>query len=202
MGKQTKRRWQVPQLTTKAKLLVGLVVFLFGGALIVYIVTSTLARQAIDAKGYDIAEIRKELENKTADERRNDTASLTYTAQRSGDRDKATDIYKQAIDVETDPTRKVRLAIDRADQLFKSKQIDAAIQVLKDAENYSDDKYLIAHQLGAFYMYSKKFSDAERYYTLARSRVDSPTNTARYTKTYYDEKIAELKQSAGENSEK
>jgi len=194
MGKQTKRRWQLPQLTTKAKIIFGLVLFLFAAALTVYIVTSLMARQAIDDKGYDIGQIRKDLAAKTAEQRRDDTASMVYAAQAAGDSKKAGDIYMQSIEVETDPTHKVELAIDRADQLFKAKQTAAALAILKEAEAYSDDKYLIAHQLGLFYTLNKQYDKAGEYYLLAGSLVDSPTNVAEYPKAYYDEKAAQLKQ--------
>lgn len=193
MGKQTKRRWKLPELTTKAKIGFGLVVLVFGGAIAVYIVTAGLAGKLGGSESFDVRQIRRDLEAKETTARKDAAASTAYDALTGGESGKAGTIYEQAIAVEPDPTGKVRLAIDYSRILNSQRKGDEALRVAEEAESYSDDKYLISDWLGQLYELNKRYDDAIKYYTQAGERTDSVTNDKGFDKQFYDSKVIRLK---------
>src|ERR1700757_22089 len=95
---------------------------------------------------------------------------------------RADDVYKQAIDAETDASRKVQLAIDQSGVLYAASKYDEAFKVAKNAEGISNDKYLIADWLSKIYEDQKQYKLAAQYYTLAGQWASSPTNKTHLNK--------------------
>ncbi len=109
-----------------------------------------------------------------------------------GGTDKASQVYSDAIAAEKDVVHKIQLTIDQSLFLYNAGQYDQAVKVAKDAENYSDDKYLIADWLSQLYETGQQYSLAAQYYTLAGKWASSDTNTSRQTKAYYDSQAARV----------
>lgn len=106
----------------------------------------------------------------------------------SGDWDNFKNTYKDAIQKETDPTMKVRLALDEYLEFCNHNKYDDAEKVLKLAEDYSDDKFLVADALARFYSTLKiDYKQATEYYKLAAKFADSKTNKSGYTAEYYND---------------
>lgn len=103
-----------------------------------------------------------------------------------GDVGKASDVYKEAINSETDIAKKIQLYIDQSGVLYAAGKYQEAIDVAKEAEPISDDKYLIADWLSRLYEDQKQYKLAADYYTLAGKWATSPMNKTRLNKAYYD----------------
>lgn len=187
MGKNGIRTWQPPQLTTKAKIGIALIVIIFGGAVATLIVTSMISKQLTDTN--DIPDFSKQ----DAETRQKDAFSSSAEAVESGNSDKADEVYKAALAAESDPTKKVRLAINQSTVLYTGGWYDDAVKVALEAEAFSKDQYLISDWLGDLYSYGKRYDSAATYYTKAASLVDSPTNTSKYAKKYYENKASSMK---------
>jgi len=192
MGNRTER-WHLPQLTTKAKIGVGLIVFVFVAAIATYIATQVISQQLKESSGIS----KEEFAAKNTENRQKDAMSSSADAIENGNDKKAANIYEQAIAAEPDPTRKVQLAIDHSRLLYLQGKFDEALEVAKQAEGYSDDKYLISDWLARLYAGGKRYSDAASYYEKAGSLVGSPTNNGGYTKKYYDQQAANMRSLAG-----
>lgn len=192
MGKNSKRTWQPPQLTTKAKIGIALIVIVFGGAVATLIITSSIARQLGDSSGTQIQDYSK----KDTESRQKDALTDAAEALEGGNDKKAGDIYKNALAAETNPTKKVELAINQSKVLLMSGKNDEAIRVAQEAESYSEDKYLISDWLGRVLASGKRYNEAATAYSRAGSLVASPTNKGGYTKDYYDDKVASMKAQA------
>lgn len=187
MGKNVIRTWQPPQLTTKAKIGIALIVLVFGGAAATLVVTSMISKQLTESK--DIPDFSKQ----DAETRQKDAFSSSAEAVESGNGDKADEIYKAALAAETDPTKKVKLAINQSTTLYMGGKYDEAVKVALEAEGFSEDKYLISDWLARLYNYGKRYSEAATYYAKAGSLVGSPTNAGSYPKKYYDDKVTSMK---------
>jgi tetratricopeptide (TPR) repeat protein len=185
-----KRVWHLPELTTKAKIGFGVAIIVVVIVAVTYIVTSTISRQLSGAENA----LQQDFTKKDTTARQQDARKGSAEAIVSGD-DKTSDaIYRKALDAEKDPTRKVLLAIDQSRLLSVAGQFDKAVSVAKEAESYSTDKYLIDDWLARlYYNKGKKYFDAAEYYAKAGELVSSPTNTGKYPKKYYDEKVALMK---------
>lgn len=109
-------------------------------------------------------------------------------ALQNGDLNKFNDIYTAAIKNESDPTMKVKLALDQGLALVNYGKMDDAEKFLKLALDYSDDKFLVADSLGRFYSVAKKYKLAEEYFRLAAKFADSKTNETGYDAAYYNER--------------
>ena len=187
MGKQDKRRWGLPELTTKAKILFGLVIAFFVIALLVFVATVVLRQLALGgAQDYKLGEM-------STDERKKEARNVAIQAVESGDITEADGVYKQALDAEPDGAKKVELAIDYSRTLSNGDQKDKAIKVAKDAESYSSDKYRIMDWQARLHAKLGKFDEAKKYYEEAAKLVDSPTNLGKYSKQYYELRAEEMK---------
>jgi tetratricopeptide (TPR) repeat protein len=185
-----KRLVRIPELTTKAKVLLGVTVFVLTAALMTLIVTSMLAQQLrSDGESYDF-------KNSDAATRKKDAVKAAQSATNSGDSSKAGDIYEQAIEDEPDPTKKVELAISHSRMLRLAGKFDEAVEVAKRAESYSDDKFLIIDWLAQLHEKGKQYEEAAAYYKQAGTFADSPTNVGRYTKQFYDSEAARMEEMA------
>ncbi len=192
MGKRAER-WHLPQLTTKAKIGVGLIVFVFVAAIAIYIATQVISQQIKDSSGIS----KQEFAAKNTENRQKDARGASADAIASGNDQKAANIYEQAIAAEPDPARKVQLAIDHSKLLYLKGKFDEALEVAKQAEGYSDDKYLVYDWLARLYAGDKQYAQAASYYEKAGSLVNSPTNIGKYTKSYYDRNAANMRSLAG-----
>lgn len=175
---------RLPELTTKGKILVGLSVFVVVAVIGTFVVTSMVARLVADTKdSVGIPDFTK----KDASSRKSDALTTANSVLEGGDKTKAATIYERAIAAEPDPTKKVKLAIDYSSLLSENGDVNGALNVAKEAESYSTDKYLIADRLGQLYAKSKQYSEAARYFALAGSLASSPTNDKGYNKKHYDD---------------
>lgn len=187
MGKQEKRKWRLPELTTKAKILFGLGIAVFVGALLVF-ATSAILRQIALGGAQDY-----KFETMSADERKKEARDAAIKAVVAGDDSEADAIYKQVLGAEPDGTKKVELAIDYSRTLSSSNQADKAVKVAEDALGYSDDKFRITDWLARLYAKVGRYDDAKSYYEKARDLVASPTNIGKYSKEYYTLRAADMK---------
>mgnify|MGYP000924453601 CR=1 FL=1 len=188
MGKRRERRWRLPELTTKAKVIFGLVVFVFVAAIATFVVTTILRQQSLAGSKTDYGFAKMDAEARQKDARNSAAKALT-----SGDGNEAEAIYRQAIAVEPDGTKKVLLAIDYSGSLTYSDQSEKALSIANEAEAYSDDKYLIYDWYARLYNSMKRYRDAAEYYEKAGALTSSPTNVGKYSKDYYDERAAAMK---------
>lgn len=186
MGKRKERR-RLPELTTKAKVIFGLVVFVFVAAIAVLVVTSILRQQSLagGSKDYKFADMDAEARQKNA-------RKSAIDALDSGNTNEAEAAYKQAIAAEPDGAKKVEIAVDYSRILSEAKKYDRALEVAKTAESYSNDKYLISDWLARLYTMMGRKQDAIVAYKKALSLRESPANIARYTEKYYNDRIKEL----------
>lgn len=123
-------------------------------------------------------------------ERGAELRKLASGALASGDTQTVASIYDDAVDDEQSIPDKIELRLDQAKLLYSKGLHDEAIRVAKDAEGLSDDKYQVADYLSRVFERRKDYDQAARYYTLAGTWVQSPTNQLGFTKQYYDSKAA------------
>ncbi len=158
------------------------VAIVFGVAVVVVVAGVVLLRVVLGGSG----------DSGDGSDRQEYAVRTAGDAMRSGNEGQAGDIYEKEIDAETDPTKKVELAIDHSSMLYGAGKHDRALDVATEAEAYSEDKYLIADWLGRLYEARKMYGEARKYYELALKHVESPTNNNGYTKKHYDKKIAAM----------
>lgn len=115
-----------------------------------------------------------------------------------GDYNRANQIYSDSIKSEPDGTRKVELAIDQSSVLYDAGKYAEAIKAARDADAYSEDKFLIADWLSRIYEDQRQYALAAQYYTMAGKFASSPTNSTGYTKSYYDQQAARVSALAGQ----
>ena len=164
---------------------------MFVALIATFVVTTLLRQQSLAGSTTDYGFAKMDAGTRQKDAR--DSAANALT---SGDDDEAEAVYRQAIAAEPDGTKKVLLAIDYSGSLVYSNQNDKALSVAKEAEAYSDDKYLIYDWYARLYMAMKRYGDAAAYYEKAAALVGSPTNVGKYSKEYYDERAAAMKAGA------
>lgn len=181
-----KRVVKLPELTLKAKLLVGLAVIIFVGAIAVFIVTLSINNQLSDSD-------TENFKNLDAATRQKDATKTAQTAIDSGDSKKAGDIYEQAIAAEPDPTKKVELAVDYSATLNSAGKFEDALAVAKKAESYSSDKYLITRWLALLNELGGRYAESATYYEKTSELVSSPNNKGRYTKDFYIREAARVR---------
>jgi tetratricopeptide (TPR) repeat protein len=183
-----KRVRRLPELTTKGKIGIILLVVIIVGTALTFIITSAISGQ-LAGFGDEQIDFAKE----TATDREQKAMTTSAAAIENGEDKKADTIYQRALSAETDSTKKVELAINQSKLLNLGGKYDQAVDVAKKAETYSDDKYLISDWLGRLYALGKDYDNAATYYAKAESLVGSKTNTGGYTKQYYEDKIAKMK---------
>lgn len=181
-----KRVVKLPELTVKAKLLIGGVILLFTGAIAVFIITTNLSKQLSN----DGVENYKKLDAAT---RQRDATKAAQAAIDSGDSKKAGEVYEQAIAAEPDPTKKVELAIDYSTTLNSAGKFDDALAVAKKAEAYSDDKYLIMRWLALLNEFGKRYEESATYYEKTSELTASPSNKGKYSKAFYVREAARVR---------
>ena len=182
-----KRIGRIPELTTKAKVLLGLVVFVLLGGLATLIVTSMIAQQLRSGgESYDF----KGLDPET---RKKDAMKAAQSAASSGDSSKAVSIYDQAIADEPDPGKKIELAINQSRMLNLAGKFDEAVDVAKKAESYNEDKFVITDWLAQLHERGKRYEEAAQYYEKVVTMADSPTNIGKYSKTFYEKEATRVR---------
>ena len=178
---------RLPELTVKAKIILGLVVLFFVGLIGTFVVLSVINGGLL---GQDRIQ---DFTKKDTKSRKTDALGDATDALRAGNDKKAADIYESAIAAEPDGNRKVKLVIDQSRTLYAGGKLTEAIDAAKKGENYGSDKYQIADWLGQLYQLAKQKDEAITYYTLAGSLVDSPNNDKGYDKKHYDDRVSALK---------
>jgi len=187
MGKQEKGKRWLPELTTKAKILFGLVIFIFVAAIVVFATTTILRQLSLGGvQDYQFGSM-------STDERKKEARNAVINAIDSDDAKAADGVYKQAIAAEPDGAKKVEIAIDYSNTLSNDNQEDKAIQVAKDAEPYNSDKYRITDWLARLHAKLGRYDEARVYYEAAGKLIDSPTNIGSYSKKYYELRAADMK---------
>ncbi len=188
-----KRIRQLPELTTKAKVLIGVGVFVVVGAIGTFVVASVVSNQLRgDTENYDFAK-------KDTTTRQKSAVTAADDALKSGNSSKANDVYEQAIEAEPDPLRKIELAINQSRMLYGAGKFDEALEVAKKAESYSDDKFMIYDWTAQLYQVHKDYSDAAEYFEKAGQLADSPSNKGKYPKSFYDNQVKRMKELASKD---
>lgn len=198
--KHKKREWHLPKLSLPVKVGLGFVLFVTVASLIMFIVGVVINGQD-SGNGLTITDAQKRARDEAVRKAQHDGAIYDSAKQalESGDDEKANSIYNDAINNESDGTRKVELAIDQSRALSAQGKASEAVAVAKKAESYSSDKFLIADWLSKLYEYQRKYSMASVYYTLAGKWADSPTNKTGYDKAYYDTQAQRMNVLAGKS---
>lgn len=187
---------QLPKLTTKAKIIVAVVIIVFGGAIATWVVTSYL-KANLEGSGKVPIISKDEFKKQTTASRSQTAQSAAFDALKAGSDKDAMTIYENAVSVESDPLAKVKLASEQAKLLLGAGKKDQAIAVLKEAINYNNDKYRVYDELARTYEQAKLYAAAADYYQKAGQLVDSPTNIGGYTKKSYDVKAAQVRALVG-----
>jgi len=191
--KRKKFEWRIPRLSFRVKvalIIVGVVVVL---SVIMLIIMLIIGRGNLNnAPAGTSAQIRTRDEKVKIAQRDGALHDSAQAELNKGNAQDADSIYQQAISSEADATRKVELAIQESDMLYEAKKPDQALDVAKQAESYSSDKYLIADWLSVLYENQHQYALAEQYYILAGQWASSPTNNARLPKAYYDTQAARV----------
>lgn len=178
---------RIPELTTKAKVLIGLTIFVLLGGIVALIATSMIAQQMqLGGETYDF-------KNKTSTERKKEAVNVAQDATNAGDSKKGSEIYEQAIAAEPDPEKKVDLAVNQSRMLVNAGKIDEAIEVAKKAESLNQDKFVATDWLARLHERAKRYEEAAKYYEQAGALADSPTNKGKYSKKFYDREAARVK---------
>lgn len=114
-----------------------------------------------------------------------------------GDETAAKQVYQNAINGESDSATKIKLIIQQSQLLYAGGDFNGAVTVAKTADSLSDDKYLLADWLSRVYENQQQYAQAAQYYTLAGKWANSPNNTAKLPKSYYDTQAARVTALAG-----
>lgn len=182
---------QLPQLTTKAKIIVAVTVVVFAGAIGLWVFTSYLQAN-LDGSGKVPIVSKDEFKKQTVDSRSATARSAALDALNAGSDKDAMTIYENAVSAEPDPAAKVQLASEQSRILQRAGKNDQAIAVLKEAINYNSDKYQAYDLLARTYQQAKLYAAAAEYYQKAGQLVNSPTNIGQYTKKFYDLKAEQM----------
>jgi tetratricopeptide (TPR) repeat protein len=117
----------------------------------------------------------------------------------AGDLQKASDIYRAAIQAEADTTKKIKLYLDQSGVLYDAGKYAEAIAVAREAESLSDDKFLVADWLSRIYEDQRQYAKAADYYNLAAKWASSATNKARLNADYYKSQAARVSVLVGQS---
>lgn len=188
-----KKGIQLPQLTTKAKIILTVVIIVLVGALGTWVVTSYI-KANLDGSGIVTED---EFKKQSTSSRSQTAQSAVLNALKAGSDKDAAKIYENAVSAESNPAAKVQLAAEQARLLLATGKQDQAITVLKDAESYNNDKYQIYDQLARTYEQVKLYAAAADYYQKASKLVNSPTNIGGYSKQFYEVRAAQMRALVG-----
>lgn len=83
---------------------------------------------------------------------------------------------KEQIDQEAEAARKVELYVELSNVYFDQGMVDESLAAAKQAEEASEDKFLVADWLSRVYEYQHDYASAIRYYTMAAEHASSPQN--------------------------
>lgn len=186
--KHKKREWHIPKLSRSVKVALAMVTFVIVAVIAMGIAALVLNSQkpTDNNAAATPADLKARDERVQISERDGAIRDSAQEALNKGDVNAADNIYKQAIQSETNDTRKVQLAIQQSSVLFFAGKYDDAVTVAKQAESYSSDKFLVADWLSNLYANHHQYALAEKYYTLAGEWAGSTTNIGRQSKSYYD----------------
>lgn len=115
-----------------------------------------------------------------------------------GDLGRVTEIYKDAIDAESETAKKVQLYKDKSRVLYDAGRYEEAIAVAREGEAISDDKFLLADWLYQIYAHQRQYAKAAFYAKLAAEWVDSPMNKIGYDADFYNKEAQRMTKLAGQ----
>lgn len=186
---------KLPQLTTKAKIIVGLIVVVFVAVIVAFAVLTYL-RDNLDSSKVPIIS-KDDFKKQSTDSRGTTAKSAALDALQAGSDKDAMKIYENAVSAESDPAAKVQLASEQSRLLLAAGKQDEAIAVMKEAVDFSNDKYQAYDQLARVYEQAKLYAAAADYYQKAGQLASSPTNIGHYTKKFYDVRVAQMQALVG-----
>lgn len=192
MSKKTQRERQERRRFKKLAiiaLLVGLVLVGCVAALLFYVNGS-----GTKPEGAENDKDNQQIENDIALSKKDE--ALKNNAEKSiknGDTTGADQLYQEAIDNEQVVARKIQLYIDLANAYYDSGKQDQAIETVKRAMSLSTDQFLAADWLSRAYEDRKEYTDAIKYYQIAKDSVASTQNQYNFDAGYYDRQITRVK---------
>ncbi len=110
----------------------------------------------------------------------------------SGDTQKVEQIYKTAVQNETEVARKIQLYVDQSAVLYAAGRVDEAIAAAKQSDTLSTDRFLVADWLSRVYEDRKDYSQSAKYYRLAAEWAHSDMNRTGMTKQQYEAEAARV----------
>jgi uncharacterized protein YxeA len=179
------------QLSFRVKVIIAAVIAVILALIVLAIVIALVTKPAAGPQ----------FSKETQDRQQIATAQVAYentinddakTAYQQGGAAKVDEVYKKAIDAETDKHKKIKLIINESQLLYAYDKTSQAIAVAKTADAASDDKFLMSDWLAKLYEDQKQYSQAAQYYTLAGTWVASPDNIGKQLKGYYDQQATRV----------
>ncbi len=170
---------------TKVIVMVALLFAVVIGILIYFVVATNKEAQDPNDVFLTAAQKAKRDANVKQAQREGAVRDRAEEAVAAGDVNKASEIYRNAIQTEADTTKKIQLYIDQSGVLYAGGKHEQAIAVAREAEALADDKFLVADWLSRIYEDQRQYSKAVEYYTLAAKWASSPTNKAKFKEAYY-----------------
>ncbi len=179
----------------KKPVLIGVVALVVFGILVT--VAALLSQNnSEDGSVYTQQEIEDRDARKAESERYGALINSANDALDKGDTSGADKVYEEAIESEQDVVRKILLYKDQSQVLYNNGKFQQAIDIMKEADKLSEDKFIVADWLSRLYEDQKNYKQAEKYYRLAAEWADSETNTAKISKEYLEkqaDRVAKLR---------
>lgn len=107
-------------------------------------------------------------------------------AAEDGDIDTVKKQYTKLIEAEGNTKHKIMLMIDWSAVLYAAGHAKESLEVAKTAEEFSEDKFLIADWLSRVYEHEGEYELAVKYYKLAAELADSSMNDLGLDRDHYD----------------
>lgn len=198
MSKKTQRERRERQFRMNVAIIAGVLVVIMAigiGGLVWFLQTNRVNEPTAKTESEETVSARV----KRADEDGKLRDNAAAEAQK-GDIKKVEQLYAQAIASESDTIRKIQLYVDQSGVLYAAGKYPEALEVAKQAEGLSGDKFLAADWLSRIYEDQKDYTNAVKYYRLAGQWADSSQNQTGITKAMYDkeaERVSKLLNGAG-----
>lgn len=186
MKHKKQRRFQLPRLSFRIKVVLGVIAALILITVVTVVIIRLQAGKGNTEADDQYQQIIREAE---ADGRLRNQAKAEIS---KGNEAAADEVYQQAIVKERDVNKKIELYIDLANVLYDTGRPYDAIDTVKKAEALSDDKFLAADWLSRAYESQDDYVSAIKYYKLAGQSVASPQNEYLFEKSYYDREVARV----------
>lgn len=190
MSKKTKRERQERQLKFKLGIAAGISLVVIGSIVLIILFLrqnsdTTPEPNTIDEAAIDAAVSAADKSGKLRDQAQSEIEKNDFS--------KAEDLYKTAVESESEVNKRVKLYIDLANAYYGAGKLDEAIAAALRAESASSDKFLAADWLARAYKVKGEYDKSLKYYELAMNSVNSTQNEYKFDKAYYEEDIATVK---------